>query len=100
MSIKAQYKGHCKICDQPWEPGAHIGRWLGDEVHFICRQGEIERRSAAGAVEELPEARGWADRPQMTAGKKGRRRYVSIGAMSWQDGRSQNGRFQSKPDPT
>lgn len=98
MSIKARYRGHCHICDTDWEVGDRIGRWLGREAHFDCRQNLIAQRAAEGDAEELPEARGWADRPQMSAGKKGRRRYLSIGAVSWQDGRSQDGRFQSKPD--
>lgn len=99
MSIKAQFGGLCRICNSKYEVGDKIGRWLGHEAHFDCRQAEIARRSAAGEAEELPEARGWADRPQMSAGKKGRRRYASIGAISWQDGRTADGRFASKPDP-
>lgn len=99
MSIKAKFRGRCSLCDEWYEIGDHIGWWLGLHAHFTCRQAEIRRRADAGEAEQLEEARGWADRPAMTAGKKGRRRYASLGALKWQDGRSQDGRYQSKPEP-
>lgn len=98
MSIKARYRGHCHICDTDWEVGDRIGRWLGREAHFDCRQNLIAQRAAEGDAEELPEARGWADNPQWTRPKNRRWKPVDIGRVSEQDGRSQDGRFQSKPD--
>lgn len=100
MSIIAKFGNVCPICEERFEVGDHIGRWLGKEAHFVCRQAEIARRVAAGEAEELPEARGWADHPEYTKPRRGTRKYVDIGRVSRQDGRSQDGRFQSKPDPT
>jgi len=99
VSIKAKYRGLCHICDKPWAVGDHIGRWLGREAHFSCRQELIALRAAEGDVTQEPEARGWADNPNWTKPRRGTRRYVDIGRISTQDGRSQDGRFQSKPDP-
>jgi len=84
MSIIAKFGNICPICD----------------AHFSCRQELIAQRAAAGDVEELPEARGWADSPNFTKPRRGTRRYANIGRISVQDGRSQDGRFQSKPDPS
>lgn len=98
MSIVARFGGECSLCGERYEPGVRIGRWLGGEVHFTCRQEEIARRSAAGQTEALPEARGWADRPQWTRPKKEHRRLAQLGKIRTQDGRSQDGRFQSKPE--
>jgi hypothetical protein len=101
MSIKAKYAGLCSLCSKRWGPGAHIGRWLGAEVHFSCRQNEIARRAAEGEAEQLPDARGWADKPaRMMLGRHRRWRPADIGRISEQDGRSQDGRYQSKPDPS
>lgn len=99
MSIIAKYPGLCRICGERWEPGVRIGRWLGNEAHFDCRQAEIARRAAEGEAEQLEEARGWADRPNRTMPKKDRMRLARLGRISWQDGRSQDGRYQSKPEP-
>lgn len=96
MSIKAQYPGLCRICGERYQVGDHIGRWLGHEAHFSCRQALIAQRAAEGDREDLPEARGWADRPSRTY-VRGKQRQANLGAVRIQDGRSQDGRFQSKP---
>jgi hypothetical protein len=98
MSIVARFGGYCRLCEKPYEPGERIGRWLGREAHFDCRQAEIARRAAEGETEQLPEARGWADAPKMTRPKKDGRRLAHLGRIRIQDGRSQDGRFQSKPE--
>lgn len=98
MSIKAKYRNRCPICNEWFEVGDHVGRWLGKEAHFTCRQELIAQRVAEGDTEQLPDARGWADHPEYTKPRRGTRRYVQIGRISEQDGRSQDGRFQSKPE--
>lgn len=99
LSIIAKFGGLCRICNERYEAGDHIGRWLGHEAHFTCRQAEIRRRADAGEAEQLEEARGWADMPTYMKPRRQGRRYVQIGRVSHQDGRSQDGRYQSKPDP-
>lgn len=98
MSIIAEFGGLCRLCGKRYEPGVRIGRWLGHEAHFDCRQAEIARRVAEGDVKQEPEARGWADRPQWTRPKRDHRRLAQLGKIRIQDGRSQDGRFQSKPE--
>jgi hypothetical protein len=99
MSIKARFPGRCRLCGKEWNVGDRIGRWLGHEAHFSCRQAETEKRIAAGEAKQLPEARGWADSSPWTKPRRGRRwKSADIGKISQQDGRSQDGRFQSKPD--
>jgi hypothetical protein len=98
MSIVAQYPGLCRICQERWEVGEHIGRWLGHEAHFTCRQAEIRRRADEGEATQLPDARGWADHPEMMKPRRASTKYVNIGRISTQDGRDYRGRFASKPE--
>lgn len=98
MSIIAKFGGRCDICNERWEPGERIGRWLGKHAHFSCRQALISERSVTKQVTELPEARGWADKPQRSH-RRQTYRALHIGSVKQQDGRSSDGRYQSKPDP-
>lgn len=97
MSIVARFGGECSLCGERYGPGVRIGRWLGDEVHFACRQEEMARRSAAGQTEALPEARGWADKPQYMKPRRGRG-VPYVPEKKYLDGRDSHGRFTDQSD--
>lgn len=97
MSIVARYGGFCRLCEESYEPGVRIGRWLGEEVHFDCRQAEIARRSAEGEKEDLPDARGWADKPQYMRPTRGRG-VPYVPEKRYLDGRDRHGRFTDQSD--
>lgn len=97
MSIKARYGGTCRLCRKTYEPGTVIGRWLGSEVHFACRQEEIRRKAEEGETEQLPDARGWADTPQRIRPRAGRG-VPYVPEKKYLDGRDSHGRYTSDSD--
>lgn len=72
--MKAKYasKEPCWLCGLPWAVGAPISKWLGDWVHEPCKALRAASVASEGVRTELPEARGWADRPDNLVRTKGR----------------------------
>lgn len=72
--MKAKYasKEPCWLCGLPWAPGAPIANWLGDWVHGGCKAARAASVASEGVRTELPDARGWADRPDSLVRTKGR----------------------------
>ena len=69
--MKAKYasKEPCWLCGLPWAPGAPIANWLGDWVHGGCKAARAASVASEGVRTELPDARGWADKPKQVSSR-------------------------------
>lgn len=62
----------CPLCGLPWAAGAPISKWLGDWVHEGCKALRRASVASGGVRTGLPDARGYADRPDNLVRTKGR----------------------------
>ena len=62
----------CWLCGLSWARGDAISKWLGDWVHEPCKAARATSVASEGVRTELPDARGWADKPDTLVRTKGR----------------------------
>ena len=75
--MKAKFTGTCMACRQTMQVGSEIDRMKGKWVHRACKDRSMNRKPAEAKVTYLPDARGTADRPQVTGIKASRQASIS-----------------------
>lgn len=95
--MKARYSSTCRLCGEEIQVGDEFARLVGTAVHVGCKAQHLAAQRMAAEVEELPEARGWADAPQWTRP----RRKVGVPFVpekKYLDGRNPDGTWSEGSD--